>query len=189
MSLREQVRGLIEEALVNLLFRSVLQKAGGGAGAPLDHRAGGWPGSDPVPGVGLELPGLAFAPQQGEPCFVLGVGPVRLILALSSARFRPAVPPGGVTLYTLVKGAKQARVQLKPDDGAVAVDAGAGADVVVNGGTKAVSRVGDKVAIDTQMAAWMKAVAIGLSGLGVPGIAQQVNDFGVIAEGAAHFKG
>jgi hypothetical protein len=123
----------------------------------------------------VEAPCFAYVPLEGEPVKVAGLGANLLMWAVSSTRYRPTgVKKGEFAIYNLRAGAQQlvikgdkdsactitvgnflhleidkdGQVKLTAKDGQeVRIDSGAGADLVLNGGTLRVARVTDPVAI------------------------------------------
>lgn len=123
----------------------------------------------------VEAPCFAYVPLEGEPVKVVGLGANLLMWAAASTRYRPkGVKKGEFAIHNLraagqqlvIKGDKDSaltvdvggflhievdkngRVKLVAKDGQqVRIDSGAGADIVLNGGTLRVARVTDPVAI------------------------------------------
>jgi hypothetical protein len=141
----------------------------------------------------MEAPCFAFVPLEKEPLKTVGIGSNLLGFGVASERYRPkGVKKGEFAVYNLRAGAQQlvirgdqdsactitvgsflhievdknGRVKLAAKDGQqVRIDSGAGADIVLNGGTLRVARVTDPVAASTEMGLWMNAVDAAIKAL------------------------
>lgn len=140
----------------------------------------------------MEQTGFACVPLEKEPSKVLGIGANLLHFAVAGTRYRPkGLKQGETAVYNLraagqqlvIKADKESaltisvgtflhlnvtkdgKVTIKAKDGQqVTVDSGAGADIVLNGGTLRVARVTDPVVIagtrldPLTFAGWCEAV-------------------------------
>ena len=110
----------------------------------------------------IEPPGHATVPRDDDPCVVLGIGSNLLVIPLASTRWRPAgLKQSEAAVYNLAGASGQGVVKIDKDgqitatrngatikidkDGQITIDAAAGKDVIVNGGTAKVARVDDQV--------------------------------------------
>jgi hypothetical protein len=119
-------------------------------------------------------PGVAVFPNANASCGIL--------TGAESSEYGPSdLEEGETALYNLIGTFVKAWA-----DGKLTIDSNEGKDIVVNGGSAKVGRVGDAVAAGTTMAAWITNVISALATLGEV-VAPPV-DFGVIAEGANKFK-
>lgn len=193
MTTIQDVRSAIEARLAAFLFKSLLKGVGAGKKWGAD-RAGDRDGGV-LDAMRVELPGLALHPLTEEPCLVLGVGPNRVLLPLSSARFRPDTAPGDAVLYALVRDpAGRPQLQLLAKDGKVLINAGSNADVVVNGGSLKVARDTDPVKPTAAMKRVLANLIAFANGIAPGTVAPQDAvdtqlQVGAVNGGADHFKG
>jgi phage gp45-like len=135
-------------------------------------------GFNSVPPKGIR--GLSIWMSKSNGWFI-GIGPTKSYGMQNCAQ-------GETELYCSANGT---RVYLDKN-GVVHVDASTGQDVIVNGGSAQVGRVGDAVSVATTMATWIAAVSTALNTagpvIGAPGTVTPPSDFGKISAGAAHFK-
>ncbi len=125
-----------------------------------------------------------------------------VIVAEESDRYGPGdLEDGEVALYNKVTGT-EIRIDV---DGNIKIDAGPGKDVIVNGGTAKVARVGDQITASSPIVTWASQVDAalttlsGASGAVVPVFSAPSPAFGAeagtsnnlasITEGADNFKG
>lgn len=136
-----------------------------------------------------EVAGFAVVPIPKEPALVLGWGANLAVIPLASKKYRPKGLKGGtVAMYNL--HSQQGTIIIRADsgkEGQIEITAPSPRDVVVNGGTKKVSRVGDKTKGHTHTAAFnLTANLVSGAVTGTITIASATDE---MAEGAEHFKG
>lgn len=115
-----------------------------------------------------------------------------VVIAEESERYGPSdLADGEVAIYNKTTG-----TEIRIDaDGNITIDAGSGADVIVNGGTAKVARVGDTLTTSALLTTWAQAVEVFINGL-VPGTIStlwaagpgQAGSLGDIETGADNFK-
>ena len=110
----------------------------------------------------------------------------KVVIASDNASLGPSdLQAGELAIYT-----KSGSVVKFDKDGNITIDAAAGKDVTVNGGSLKVARNTDPVKVAPGMATWMTQVATYINTI-VPGTVSPPApvDFGIINGGADHFKG
>lgn len=189
MELFDDLRGLAERAAQRVAQYSTLAKDGAARGYDaIVHRG------VQLKARRLQPYGLRSVALKGAEVVVLGINAGRSNKVYIAAEVRDHGPadlqPGEVALYNKVSG-----TLVKLDkDGNVRVDAGAGKEVVVNGGTLKVARDTDPCKIGAPLAAWMVQVETAINALAPGAVAPLSPTFvanpGITVNGgAARFKG
>jgi phage gp45-like len=182
MDIFDELRSLAERAAQRVAQYSTLAKDGAARGYDaIVHRG------VQLKARRLQPYGLRSVALKGAEVVVLGINAGRSNKVYIAAEVRDHGPadlqPGEVCIYNKVSG-----TTIKLDkDGNVRIDAGAGKDVIVNGGSAKVSRVGDKTKGHTHTAAFnLTANLVSGAVTGTITIASATDE---MAEGAEHFKG
>lgn len=216
MSWHQEILDVINEWWATHLIATTIAKPDDSDNDPVDTVAM-WP--DPATGTAgqgpaarVEMFGHAAVPPRGQRAAAILRRAAGFVFPLGSKRYRPAgMKEGESCLYCTKAGTT---VWLKADgslrveagggslivaaDGGIAVSAAAGKDVTVNGGVRAVARVGDACIIVDRihtglLATWMSEVELALNGV-APGSVTTLSDAVVldpgitIDKGAANFK-
>lgn len=116
-----------------------------------------------------------------------------LMLGIGSDKYGPQdLSPGETCIWNKVNGTRI----LLDENGGMQIDCAPGQDVVVNGGSAKVSRVGDNLSASAALKTWASQVETGITGGGgtapSPTFASAVGnagELGAINEGAPHFLG
>lgn len=142
----DAVRARISSALASFLMDTYFTATAEGrsltdAVEGFENSEGGAPAN--IDAFRMEMAGVLIIPLPREPATKIGSGATPKVFPLASDRYRPRNGKrGDIALYCLSK--EQAQLWLRAT-GVVTVDAASGKDIVLNGGSRKASGVGDRV--------------------------------------------